>query len=74
MSRADIEIEAEERRTKRSIRAPCVYNIWSDVKNREIEWYPAVSCSCECDKCGWNPKVAAARINRLKERLNIGGN
>lgn len=73
MGQSDFEIEYEERRHKRLIRAPCVYTKWNEAQQREAELYPAVFCSHECDKCGWNPKVAAARITRLKERLNIGG-
>lgn len=73
MSRSDFESEVEERRSKKAIRGPCVYTAWNEVKHRDTEFYPAVSCDCECDKCGWNPAVAAVRIARLKERLQMGG-
>lgn len=73
MKRSDYEIEAEERRSKVAIRAPCMYKKWNEVQHRDTEYYPAVSCSCECERCGWNPEVAAARIARLKERLQMGG-
>lgn len=73
MSRADFEMEAEERKSKTSIHAPCVYIAWNESKRRDVECYPAVTCSCECHRCGWNPEVADARIAQLKERLQIGG-
>lgn len=74
MASNDYVSDAEDRKTKRSNKAPCVYTAWSDRHNKEMEFYPAVSCSYECDHCGWNPVVANDRIARglhLKKRKEV---
>ena len=73
MGRDDFTAEAEARRAKRDIRAPCMYKAWNEVQRKDTEFYPAVDCDCECSHCGWNPEVAARRIARLKERMQGGG-
>lgn len=54
------------RNSKNGLRAPCMFIRWDERKHADIEAYPAVSCDYNCDHCGWNPDVAADRVERLK--------
>lgn len=64
MASNDYVSDAESRKTKRNNKAPCMYIAWSDHYHKDMEFYPAVNCSYECDRCGWNPAVAKDRIAR----------
>ena len=64
--------DAEDRKMKRSIHAPCVYTAWNEYLKKDTEFYPAVGCSYDCKRCGWNPDVAAERIARIKEEMEGG--
>lgn len=67
---ADEKVTAEQlRETKRLLKAPCMFTGWSDRYHKEIEMYPAVNCTRGCDTCGWNPKVAEKRIEKMNAEL-----
>ena len=57
------------RKTKPAISAPCVYEVWDEVRNKDVPVYPAVNCSYGCDRCGWNPEVKEQRIAKIRESL-----
>ena len=38
---------------------PCQDNEWLDCNEPEIR----------CDRCGWNPEVAAARLRRIRKEI-----
>lgn len=69
MATADRAEEAEDLRTKKLNRAPCVYSAWNDLKHKDTDFYPAVNCDYHCDTCGWNPVVAERRLEKLKLSL-----
>ena len=56
---------AEARQTKVTLRAPCVYQDWSDVHQKVADVFPAVNCNYDCSHCGWNPDVAKARLQKM---------
>ena len=72
MAREGYVSEAEDRKMKRSIRAPCVYTAWNNILKQETEFYPAVWCEHDCAHCGWNPLVAEARLAKIRARLEGG--
>lgn len=68
---ADIEFRLNEE--KRVSRAPCGSK--TTERGEEYTVFPAVDCDLRCEKCGWNPAVRRARIERRSgngqaERLN----
>lgn len=66
---SDYRVDEASRTSKMKLKAPCVFTIWDDRKNMDVETYPAVHCNHECDRCGWNPAVGKKRIQALLERL-----
>lgn len=54
---------------RRTPQHPCVYKDWSERHQTFVDCYPAVSCSFDCDHCGWNPVVAGKRIIKMQEEL-----
>lgn len=57
------------RNSKNGLRAPCMFIRWDERKQTDVEVYPAVTCEYQCNSCGWNPEVAAERIERRKNEL-----
>lgn len=57
-----VDIEFRLNEEKRVSRAPCGGTVTED--GEEYEVFPAVDCDLECEKCGWNPAVRQARIER----------
>ena len=43
---------------------PCGYTVWNKYRREDEIVYPPVNCGGDCDHCGWNPKVAAKRLER----------
>ena len=64
--------DAEDRKVKRTILAPCVYKAKNDLTNKIQDFYPAVNCDYRCDCCGWNPEVAKARVERMTREYAEG--
>lgn len=59
----------EEQATKRNTKAPCVFTSFSSRYQKDIEVYPAVFCTFNCDSCGWNPTVAEKRLQKVRDEL-----
>ncbi len=57
-------MKKKKEKTKEEIKAPCVYTDWSEAKQKETEYYPAVKCKLRCETCGWNPEVRERRLKR----------
>lgn len=53
------------RLSKPGLRAPCMFICWDDRKHKDVEAYPAVSCTYDCDSCGWNPEVKEERLEKI---------
>lgn len=46
---------------KRTINAPCIV-VKEDASGRKVRHVPAVDCEWDCEKCGFNPRVANRRL------------
>lgn len=57
------------RKSKASMSAPCSYEAWDEVRHKNIQVFPAVNCSYDCEHCGWNPDVKEQRIAKIRESL-----
>lgn len=43
-------------------KAPCLYESFDEVKQRDITTAPAVNCDFVCEACPWNPAEAQRRL------------
>jgi hypothetical protein len=57
-----VDIEYALSEEKRVSNAPCGCQVQNG--GEEYQEFPAVDCDLECEKCGWNPAVRRARIER----------
>ena len=58
------------RKSKSSVSAPCSYEAWDEVRNKNVQVFPAVNCAYHCDTCGWNPEVAKKRVEKMQAELD----
>lgn len=59
----------ESAKRKDKIGAPCRFEGFNDLTGEPYTDYPAVFCNLQCAACGWNPEVAARRLERTKSKL-----
>ena len=66
----DEEVKAKkERAYKRNVSAPCRFRARDQSGIMKV-LYPAVSCDCQCDHCGWNPEIRKKRVDKMLEELD----
>ena len=58
------------RTTKPGLRAPCIFMYYDERRKRTVDAYPAVSCTYQCETCGFNPEVAARRLEKMKNGMH----
>ncbi len=50
---------------RRGAPMPCKYYETDKRTGKLLLCYPLVDCNYICEKCGWNPKVKAARLRKM---------
>ena len=46
---------------------PCAFYDWDEAAARDRLTHPVDNCQMECDRCGFNPAAAKARIERMRQ-------
>lgn len=59
----------KKRKSKPGLAAPCAYEMYDEVRKKNIPVYPAVNCGYHCSHCGWNPAVAKKRVKKMQAEL-----